>query len=262
MVIGFSALAPAAAQADETERCIAAHVEGQRLRRDGKLRAARDAFVACSKPSCPGVLIEECGGLLAGVEAAVPTVVFEASDDEGNDVADARVVAGGRILASRFDGKGIEIDPGEYKLRFERSGAKPIEQTIVIREGDKARKIAVQFQPAEAPETKRTISPAVWATGGVGLLGLGLFAGLAGAGFAKRTDLDDSGCKPHCNPDDVDTIRSLFLGADISLGIGAASLALAPILYFALPAQVDADTSQAAWFGSFGPSGVTVGVVF
>lgn len=225
------------AWADDTEACIAAHVEGQRLRKAGKLKGARDAFVQCSKPGCPSLLVEDCTGLLAGVESALPTVVFEASDARGGDVAEARVTAGGVTLAERLDGKAIELDPGEYVFRFERPKERAVEQVVVVREGDKARKISARFGagPEGAPVKKRAVTPAFWAVGAVGVVGVVLFASLGGAGLAKRGGLDDRGCKPNCPSDDVDTIRGLFLGADISLGIGVAALAVAPILYFTSP---------------------------
>ncbi len=229
--------AGASARADDTESCIAAHVEGQRLRKAGKLKGARDAFVQCAKPGCPSLLVEDCTGLLAGVEGALPTVVFEASDAGGRDVADARVTAGGVTLAERLDGKAIELDPGEYVFRFERPSERPVEQVIVVREGDKARKISARFGATSdgAPAKKRAVTPAFWAVGAVGVVGVVLFASLGGAGLAKRGGLDDRACKPNCPSEDVDSIRGLFLGADISLGIGVAALAVAPILYFTSP---------------------------
>lgn len=225
------------AKADDTEACIAAHVEGQRLRKAGKLKGARDAFVQCAKPGCPSLLVEDCTGLLSGVESALPTVVFQASDARGGDVADARVTAGGVVLVDRLDGKAIELDPGEYVFRFERRDEAPVEQVVVVREGDRARKIAARFGGTSdgAPAKRRAVTPAFWAVGAVGVVGVVLFASLGGAGLAKRSALDDRACKPSCPTEDVDPIRGLFLGADISLGIGIAALAVAPILYFTSP---------------------------
>jgi hypothetical protein len=48
--------------------------------------------------------------------------------------------------------------------------------------------------------------------------------GLGAAGSAKKSALDQLGCKPNCSPSDVSAGRSLYLGADIALGIGLAAV--------------------------------------
>lgn len=233
---------------DPTAQCIASHVEAQRLRKDKQLRAARAALVRCSASSCPAVLVEECTGLLAELDAALPSLLFVARDDAGRDVADARVLLGGAVLLERLDGKAVELDPGEHVFRIEREGSTPIERRVVVREGDKLRRIDVTFGAPEgaAPGAgDRQVTPAFWIVGAAGLVGLSLFGGLGGAGLAEKSALDDDGCAPACASDDVDRVRSLFLGADISLGIGLAALAVAPILYFTSP--VGAESASTAF---------------
>lgn len=226
---------------DPTAQCIASHLEGQRLRKDKQLRAARGALVRCSDAGCPSVLVEECTQLLSDLDAALPSLIFVAQDDRGRDVADARVLVGEVVLLERLDGKAVDVDPGEHTFRFEREGAEPIERAVVVREGDKLRRVEVTFGAAggPAPSTpgERQVTPAFWIVGGAGLAGLALFGGLGAAGLAGKADLDDRACAPACSSDDVDRVRGLFLGADISLGIGLAALAVAPILYFTSPLE-------------------------
>ena len=225
--------------ADSTQQCIAAHVEAQRLEKTAKLRDARAALVRCSDPGCPAVLVEECTELFAKLDKAVPSLVFVARDARGKDIADARVLDGETLLLERLDGKAVEVDPGEHRFRFERAGEAPIEQRLVVREGDKLRRVEVAFgkktaEPAPGEEERR-VTPAFWVVGSAGLAGLGLFGALGGVALAKKGDLDDRACAPSCPTADVDEVRSLFLGADISLELGLAALAVAPILYFTSP---------------------------
>jgi hypothetical protein len=264
LVAGLSASAlaalPARAQApaeDATQVCIAAHVDAQRLQKAGKLRDARAAVIRCADPACPAVLIEECGALFTSLEKAIPTVVFAAQDADGHDIATVRVQEGEATIAPRLDGKAVEVDPGEHRFRFERPGAPPVETTVVVREGERGRRVAVRFAGAAKLETaaEGPITPAFWAVGAVGLTGLALFGALGGAGLAERANLDDRGCAPRCPTDDVDLVRSLFLGADVSLGVGLAALATAPILYFAVPREPASAPSASLWLAPAALSG-------
>lgn len=244
---------------DATAACISAHVEGQRLDRAGALREAREALVRCSRPSCPSLLVQECAALLTEVDAAIPTVVFALSDAEGRDVADARVLEGGAVVAARLDGKAIALDPGEHTFRFERPGADPIAVTVVVREGDKGRRIAAVLPDPQASipfGDGASIPPLTWAFGAVGAVGLGVFAGFGAAGLFARSDLEDRGCKPECPDSDVDSARNLFLVADVSLGVGLAALAAATIIYVVDASEPPAPARLGAW--RFVPSGTGV----
>lgn len=221
---------PADAQ-DPTATCIDAHVEGQRLQRAGSIREARDALVRCARPECPALLVEECVEMLASVERAIPTVVFELADERGADVADARVLESGKVITERLDGKAIELDPGEHTFVFLRPGAEPLEVRVVIREGDRGRRIRATVPSSSDADGSgaKSIPTATWVFGGIGVVGLGMFTGFGVAGLAARGALDDLGCKPSCPSSDVDEARSFFLIADVSLAVGLAALATAGV---------------------------------
>jgi hypothetical protein len=249
LLLGLLLPGEARAQTPEepTQQCIAAHVEAQRLRKSSKLQAARKALVRCADPSCPAVLVQECTALLSEADKAQPSLVFVARDEAGLDIADARVLEAGTVLLDRLDGKAIEIDPGEHKLRLERTGSEPIEQTLIVREGDKLRRVEVVFTTKVAVQSEppeREISPAFWIVGGAGIVGLSLFGGLGIAGLSKKGALDDLGCAPRCATEDVDEARTLFLAADVSLGVGLAALAVAPVLFFTSPFVASSSAAQ------------------
>src|SRR5262245_7018114 len=129
----------ASAQSEDalTRTCIDAHVTAQRLRRDRKLRHAREALVACSRDGCPRMLVGECAPWLREVEQSIPAVVIEARAPDGREVADVRVWMDGQVLADRLTGNAIEIDPGEHRFHFELAGAPPVDETLLVSEGDR-----------------------------------------------------------------------------------------------------------------------------
>lgn len=238
-------LVPAAlaqpAGGEDTEACVAAHLTAQRLRRDGRLRAAKESLVACSRSSCPQVLVEECGPWLREVEQTLPTIVFEAVGPDGLDVADARVLIDGEVLVERLDGKAVEVDPGEHVLRYERAGWPSIEQMVLFREGDKGRRVAVRFEraPPKAlePVSQPRPTPLIaYGLAGLGAVGVGLFATMGAVGLSQRNDLDDLGCKPNCATSDVDDVRRSFLIGDIALATGVAAIGAAVVVYLTRPA--------------------------
>jgi hypothetical protein len=255
------------ARADDAS-CIAAHVEAQRLQKAGKVRSARDSLVTCANPSCPAMLVGECSSMLAEVDKSVPTIVLEAQDSNGRDLGDVRVSIGGQLLTPRLDGKAIELDPGEHTFRFETPGFAALEQTVIVREGDKNRRIGVVFSagpvspPPVDPDGDRDISPAFWASGAVGVAGLVLFGALGLTGLQQRSDLDEQGCAPNCDPDDVDQTRALFIGADVSLAIGIAGLALTPVFYFTSPMKPASKSGGVTLHFGVGGTAATFGGAF
>ena len=91
------------------------------------------------------------------------------------------------------------------------------------------RKRGVRRGPRHEPALdKRTIS---YGLAGLGAAALGSFAFFAITGKSDENDLHDS-CSPNCPEDDVDAVRTKYLVADISLGVGIASLGAATWLFF------------------------------
>lgn len=259
VLAAFLVGAPAAAQ-DATNACVEAHVSAQRLRRDGKLRAAREQLVACARTTCPQVLVRECAGWLTEVEAAVPSVVFEATDENGRDLADVRIEVDGQVLLERLGGTAVEMDPGEHQVRWTHPQRKAVEQAVVVREGDKARRISARLEPLVAGGAggdtpileERPVPAATIVLGGIGLAGLAGFGVLASMGLSEESDLDERGCKPNCPSDDVDSVRTKFLIGDIALGVGVAALAGATIFYLTRPSVAVATGARAPLRLGFG----------
>jgi hypothetical protein len=103
-IILFGASARAAGDGDEKAQCISASEQGQQLRDDGAYLRAGESFARCSRESCPALVKHDCVEWRLDLEERVPTVVFGASDPQGNDLVDVKVTMDGVPLLARLDG--------------------------------------------------------------------------------------------------------------------------------------------------------------
>jgi hypothetical protein len=143
---------------------------GQRAKKDGKLQDARDYFLSCAAPMCPELVQRDCLRWANDSIELIPSIVIDATDEEGHDVGDARVLVDGYEVASTTEGRSIDVDPGPHTVRIEKFGHAPVEQKIIAKEGMHARRVAavlvrprvdgaprpaLQTEPGERPETSR-----------------------------------------------------------------------------------------------------------
>src|ERR1700689_444080 len=71
--------------------CLLANENAIKLRREHKLRQARDQALVCASSSCPGEVRDTCQARVRELSTAIPTVVFLAKDSAGQDVVAVRV---------------------------------------------------------------------------------------------------------------------------------------------------------------------------
>jgi hypothetical protein len=273
-LLALTAIAPAilacarGAHADPTKHdCVAANDGGQDARQAGKLADARERFALCMAPSCPQPVREDCARRLEEVSRATPSVVFDAKDAAGSDLAAVRATADGRLLAERLDGAAVDVDPGEHRFVFEVAGQAPIERVLVVHEGEKARRISIVFgaavarpsatsrvstEPAVEPpgiNTRRAIALAV---AGAGVAGLALGIGSGVASNSKHSALDaecsPSGACPSSAQNDLSGFRSLRTVSTVGYIVGGVGLAGGVLLWFTAPSQPDGKRA-AVWFG-------------
>jgi len=221
----------ARAQTDETKaQCAKDYEQGQRQWRSGKLRAAKETLVACARDACPEAMRRDCTKWVGDVEERTPSLVVTLTDESGAALVDADLVFDDEIVAHRLDGRGIDVDPGEHRLRIVRAARVIAEQTVIVREGEKLHAVSLALSAAPAPrkeEARPTAVPAgAWIAGGVALLALGSFTLFGVRGRAEQTsDLD--ACRGHCTHDDVASVRTKYLAADVSLGIAVVAAGVA-----------------------------------
>jgi len=260
VAMALAASAPQAHAQGDTRACVAAVEQGQVLHRDGKLRQARERFIACARDECPGPVRRDCAHWLADVDASMPSIVFGAKLRDGRELRKGRVLFDGEALRDSLNGRAVAVDPGAHTLRFELEGAKPLQMETVIHEGEKNRLIAPTLEPLDpsqpatppapapppvaappAPEPEkpepaesRPIPVAAYVTGGVALVGL---AGFTYFGLKGKSELNDlrSSCGPHCAQDDVDSARGKLLVGDLFLAGGLIAAGITTYLVLTRP---------------------------
>jgi len=243
---------------DPKKACLNQHEAAQTFRRSGKLLEARDAILVCSREECPAAVRADCGAWLDGVTKNIPSLVFRVKLDD-RDVSDVRVSVDGKVVTSRLDGTPYELNPGAHALRFEYATFAPIEQDLLILEGEKNRVVSANFvnavaaskEPASKPpeglapiETTYRPTPAMtYVLGGVALAGYGSFTAFALLGQSKKKDLETT-CRPTCTDDELQPVRTQFLIADISLAVAITSTLAAGVVYFTRPDRPRPDSTK------------------
>jgi hypothetical protein len=167
-IVAVAASTVPAAHADVTkDQCIDANTQAQALRRDGKLTAARAQLLKCGDPKCPAIIRDDCTQRLDELEHAQPTIVFDAKDGDGHDLAAVQVTVDGQPFADKLEGKALRVDPGAHTFVFTAAGHPPVTQSFVIREGEAERHErivigapAAQSTTAGAPASSATALPA------------------------------------------------------------------------------------------------------
>lgn len=217
--------------------CFDAHERAQLAQKEKKLRAAKQDYSTCANAACPKLVRSECEARLREIDAALSSVIVQASS-AGNTEGVIRVTIDGAPV-DQASGP-IELEPGEHVLRAETSDGRSVEKRVTLPEGRRNEKITLDV-PAAAPAAPKPeppptpapapsrISPAVWVLGGVAVIGLGGFIGFGLAGKGQESDLDS--CKPDCKRDDVDAMRRSYLLADVSLGVALVAGGVGAYLY-------------------------------
>lgn len=233
------------------DACVAAHTAAQQARTAKRLVQARAQLLLCTRPECPAIARDDCSEWLSEVSRDLPSIVLVITDDAGEDLTDVTVTVDGARIAGPVPTDAIPLDPGPHTLRFERDGTAPVERKIVLRVGERNRRVAVRLErksSALAPkpptsddaerETGAPIPAATWVLGTIGLVGLASFGYFALSGESKQSELDD--CKPKCSSGDVSSVRTRYIAADISLAVGVLALGGATYFYLNRPSKPEA----------------------
>ena len=267
--------APFAHAAPPTKReCIDANAEGQSQMKAGKLRDAQSSLHMCASAACPAAVRDDCALRLDELERLIPSLVFEAKDASGKDLALVRVKVDGRPLADRLDGKALPVDPGEHTFTFEVVGYAPVTRTLLLREGDRARRERVILVPSgieppadkEAPADGRGQRVLGIVIGSAGIVGLGV-GGVLG-GLASSTWSSAKGCVSATTTDcanreqamaDHDSAVALATGSTIGFIAGGALLVTGVIVFLTAPKH--ATTAAARFLPGLGPAARTAMIV-
>ncbi len=233
------------ARADGKDACATASEHAQELRAAGKLVEARQELLMCSRTDCPSVVKQDCDQWLTAVDASLPSVVVVAHDPSGHDTVNVKVFVDGMLVTTKLNGLGMPLNPGVHSLRFELAQAKPVEQEVLVREGEHGRALAVDFEPlvarvvlpgrTPAPEQVTVMkggpTPFTYVFGTLAAVALGSFTvfeikAAVDAGHLRST------CAPACAQWSVDDVSSSTVTANVSLGAAAVFAGVAALLFF------------------------------
>ncbi len=200
-VAALTASLPSAAHADEASVCVDAYEKSQVLMKPASGRStllpAREMLRTCMRSGCKDWMVADCSRWLSEVEARIPTVVFSARDTSGRDLAEIVVTTvEGVSLASRLDGRAIELERGEQVFVFVAPDGVRREKRVLVREGEKNQGVSAVFDAPPA-ETKRVVTarhgtPPLryvgYGVAGAGVIGLGVGAIFGLQALAKKKE--------------------------------------------------------------------------
>jgi hypothetical protein len=214
--------------AHEEQDCAAVAERAQDLRSSGKLLQASIELRACLRASCPSFVRQDCAKWSTEVEASLPTVVLRARDGHDRELTAVRVSVDGALLCDHLDGLAKPLDPGAHHVRFERQGSAPIDQDIVVYEGEKLRPIDARWPLETAPGPAREERVWPWVLGGLGVATLASGAVLTGLGVSDYHALQQScGRTGSCSPSEVNAQRARLWLGNVSMVVGAIAVGAA-----------------------------------
>ena len=258
LLVPGSALAEAPAPSEAA--CLAAHRETQELQLDKKLLAAEAAAVTCARPQCPEEVRTMCTDFLVRIRASQPTVVFELRGDGGSVFEKGSLTIDDDTTSRSLDGAAIPLDPGEHSIVYAAEGQPASRLTILVRQGEKDRKIALPVaEPGGA-----SFSPWAHVLGAAGVSSLLAFAGLGIATSLQADDLEAE-CGHRCEaerPEDVDAVVAQALAADVCLGVGLGLLAAAGLTMDLTWSPAKSAAQTRAFTLEVGPARVGLGLRF
>lgn len=195
-VVAILVLALASAStalADAKHECTFAYENTQVLRDASKVEEAIEAATICSRDVCTKFIRDDCARWKADLEAQRATVVVEVVDARGKPVTEGSVSLDGAPWLDRLGGPAQVVSSGPHSLVITVKGRPPRTESIVIRQGEKDRKITITLPPATR-RTKPAQRLGPWVLGGIGVA---LLVGGAVTGGIVVHDYDVA--KDQCN---------------------------------------------------------------
>jgi hypothetical protein len=269
-VLFASTMGTTRAFADEDDDCLQAADKGQTLRDVHKLIEAREQFRRCAVASCPVAVQNDCVGWVKEADKDVPTVVLSARDAAGNDSFEVSVTVDGAPLAARLEGLALPVDPGVHTFRFQWPDGSSRDRQVLVSQGQKDRGVSASLVPSvgkpaplpsaqvvsattppapPVPDRATTWHTVGWASGAVGVVGLGLGAVFTGVTLSDKSagQCNDLGaCKTFGA---IDSAKDAAPVAGIGFIAGGALVVTGALLLLSTPAprEVSPAPPKARW---------------
>jgi hypothetical protein len=208
-----------------------AHEHGQEARLANKWTQARKLFLECAQPICPAPLVKDCTQWSGELAQQIPSIVVAAKRPDGRDAEDVALFVDAAPIGPRLPSTPILLDPGPHTLRFEHAGWSPVEERVVLRDGEQERGIRVQFTAPGRTTVPAERSPPVAAyvaTGFAAVLAAVSIAFLV-RGKTSEHDLATSPCgrAGTCTDAQVSPIRTDYIVSGVTAGAAGIALGLA-----------------------------------
>ena len=246
LAFAFLFFVAGAARADDAA-CVDASERSLGLRKQGKLHEALKTLSVCADPACPQEVKDECARRIGEIDAAMPSIIFAAKNGDGADLETVSVSVDGAPLLSTLDGRPVTLDPGQHRLRFVTPKGDHVEETVVVREGEKDRRESVVLG-APTPAPPKQPPPSSWnaqrglalVSGGLGVVGIGLGAWFGGFAIAshdrEKSDCPAPGCRDYLQASaDYDTAKKDATASTIAFIAGGVLAATGVVLWLTAP---------------------------
>jgi hypothetical protein len=237
-----------ATPARDTTDCLDANERSITLENEGKDLAARENLRACAALKCPTEVREECERRLTEINQAIPSILFEFSDGQGNPVKVTQVRRDGELQSAQGSQVLLEADPGPHVFVFEAPGYAAARSELLVTARQQRRLERVTFSatlqaPEEAASSTKQGLPgqrlAALILGGTSVVAAGVGATF-GLMAAHRDHDVDKVCDAHfcANPADTQKSKTAVAQGNLStiffaLAAGAAGGGL--LLWFTAP---------------------------
>ena len=179
----------------------------------------------------------------------MPSIVVRVTDTANHDVTSFRVTKDGKVLLDKPSGTAIDVDPGKTTLHFEADGFVPRDLPLVVAEGEQRRLVEIVLRPVGAPEERgraaarrrrrarlradRARRPG-WRAASASPGSASSASSRGSRRPSTRASRRSAGTPaPAATPSSTRS-RTKYVASAIGLGVGAAGLATAVILYLAV----------------------------
>ena len=266
LLVGSKARADEQTAAD----CVAATEAALRSGKQHRLRSKRSQLLMCASAGCPADIRKECDSHIDEVNRDIPTIVFAAKDPLGADLSAVRVTMDQEVIAERLEGAAISIDPGEHTFTFESPGRPRVTKTLVIQQAQKDRREVIAFKTprrvaATGPQPKGMVPSShehpdedagdalgtqkvlALATGGVGILALGVGTAFGIVAMGKKSDAQSSCpnlCATQTGVDLWNSAAAAGTASTVGFVVAGAALAGGAVLWLTAGSDRRAGTTQ------------------
>jgi hypothetical protein len=166
------------------------------------------------------------------VIAALPTIVVAPLDRDGHDLPGSVVAIDG-VVTDATSGLEVSLDPGEHVVAAQWHGAHA-EQHVVLRTGEKARRVELRVDPEVTSATKPERAPpptSLYLFGGATVVAGTVGGILWGVGSADARSYNASCASTGCTSQDRDHVKTELVVGDVVMSLAAAALITTAVIF-------------------------------